>query len=120
MKQRNDIGKRVEETLNSLQGIQRATPQPWLFSRIKKRLAEDEDRTVWGTVGGYLGKPAIAIAGLCVILMVNVFLVFNNQQNENAASCFEKEAPSPHRSDGPKPHPCSQRHRGRLPNRLYW
>ncbi len=95
MKQRNDIEKRVEETLNSLDGIQRATPQPWLFSRIKKRLAEDEDRTVWGTVGGYLGKPAIAIAGLCVILMVNVFLVFNNQQNENAATFFSAQADQP-------------------------
>ena len=35
MKQRNDIEKRVDETLNSLDGIQRAEPQPWLFSRVK-------------------------------------------------------------------------------------
>ena len=92
MKQRTDIEKRVEETLNSLDGIQRATPQPWLFSRIKKRLAEDEDRTIWGAIGGYLGKPAIAIAGLCFILMVNVFLVVNNQQKENTASFFSAQA----------------------------
>lgn len=95
MKQRNDIEKRVEETLNSLDDIQRATPQPWLFSRIKKRLAEDEDRTIWGAIGGYLGKPAIAIAGLCFILMVNVFLVFNSQQQESAASFFSAQTDQP-------------------------
>ena len=92
MKQRNDIEKRVEETLNSLDGIQQATPQPWLFSRIKRRLAEEEDRTLWGAIGGYLGKPVIAIAGLCFILMVNVFLVVNNQQKENTASFFSAQA----------------------------
>ncbi|MFC0774325.1 hypothetical protein [Terrimonas alba] len=95
MKQRNDIEKRVEEALNSLDGIQRATPQPWLFSRIKKRLAEEEDRSVWGALGGYLGKPAIAIAGLCFILMVNVFLVFNNQQKENTATFFSAQTDQP-------------------------
>ena len=95
MKQRNDIEKRVEETLNSLDGIQRATPQPWLFSRIKKRLTEDEDRTVWGAVGGFLGKPAIAIAGLCFILMINVFLVFNNQQKENILVPFSAQIDQP-------------------------
>ena len=95
MKQRNDLEKRVEETLNSLDGIRRATPQPWLFSRIKKRLAGDEDRTVWGTIGGYLGKPAIAIAGLCFILMVNVLLVFNNQQKENTLVPFSAQLDQP-------------------------
>lgn len=95
MKQRNDIEKRVEEALNSLDGIQRAAPQPWLFSRIKQRLAAGEDRTVWGAIGGFLEKPAIAIAGLCFILIVNVFLVFNSQQKENAAALFSAQADQP-------------------------
>ena len=51
MKHRDDIEKRVEETLNSLDGIKRASPQPWLFTRIKARLnrEEAEEKTVWGT-----------------------------------------------------------------------
>ena len=82
MKQRNDIEKRVEETLNSLDGIQRATPQPWLFSRVKARLIreEAEERTVWGTIGSFLSKPVVAIAGLCLILILNGFLLFNQNQ----------------------------------------
>ena len=59
MKSGSDIEKRVEEALNSLDGIKRASPQPWLFSRIKARLSreEAEERTVWGTVGSFLSKP---------------------------------------------------------------
>jgi len=83
MKQRNDIEKRVEEALNSLDGMQRAEPQPWLFSRVKARMIQDE-KTIWGTISSFLARPAIAIAGLCFILILNGFLLFNQ----------EKESPS--------------------------
>ena len=87
MKQGNDIGKRVEETLNSLDGIKRATPQPWLFSRIKARLSreEAEERTVWGTMGSFLSRPAVAIAGLCLILLFNGALLLNQPGESSSA-----------------------------------
>jgi len=84
MKQKNDIEKRVEETLNSLDGIQRAEPQPWLFSRVKGRLLQEE-KTAWGTIGSFLSRPAIAIAGLCFILMLNGFLLFNREKESSSA-----------------------------------
>ncbi len=80
-----DIEKRVEQTLNSLDGIQRASPQPWLFSRIKGRLMQQDDKTVWGIIGSFLSKPVIAIAGLCLILMMNGFLLFNQQEETSSA-----------------------------------
>ena len=80
-----DIEKRVEQTLNSLDGIQRASPQPWLFSRIKGRLMQQDDKTVWGVIGSFLSKPVIAIAGLCLILMMNGFLLFNQQEETSSA-----------------------------------
>jgi hypothetical protein len=83
MKQNRDIEKRVEETLNSLDGIQRATPQPWLFSRVKAKLLQEqeEERTLWGSVSSFLSKPAVAIAGLFLILFLNGIFLYNQQQN---------------------------------------
>jgi hypothetical protein len=83
MKQQRDIEKRVEETLNSLDGIQRATPQPWLFSRVKAKLQQDqeEERTVWGTISSFLSKPAVAIAGLFLILFLNGVFLYNQQKD---------------------------------------
>ena len=92
MKQRSDIEKRVNETLNSLDGVQRATPQPWLFSRIKARLMreEAEERTVWGTIGSFLSRPVVAIAGVCLILLLNgVFLI--NQTSESNSIAGQNE-----------------------------
>ena len=90
MKQRNDIGKKVEETLNSLDGIQRATPQPWLFSRVKGRLMRQEEKTVWETIGSFLSRPAIAIAGLCLILMLNGFLLFNQEGKSTSTTLISQ------------------------------
>ena len=79
MKHKNDIEKRAEEVLNSINGIRRATPEPWFFSRVKARLSIDqaEEKTVWGALGSFLSKPGVAIAGLCVILLFNGVLLFN-------------------------------------------
>jgi hypothetical protein len=93
MKQGNDIEKRVEETLNSLDGIRRAEPQPWLFSRVKGRLMQEE-KTAWGMVGSFLARPVIAIAGLCFILLLNGFLLFN-QDKESPSTIFTSQNEQP-------------------------
>ena len=85
MKQKIDIEQRVEKTLNSLDGIQRASPQPWLFSRIKGKMMQQDDKSVWGTIGSLLSKPVIAIAGLCLILMMNGYLLFNQYKEPSSA-----------------------------------
>ena len=79
MKHKVDIEKRVEEVLNSLDGIRRAQPQPWFFSRIQARLGREvaEEKTVWGALGSFLSKPAVAIASLCVIMLLNGVLLLN-------------------------------------------
>jgi len=79
MKHNDEIEKKVEVVLSSLDGIKRAQPQPWLFSRIKARLGREqaEEQTVWGALGSFLSKPAVAIASLCVILLFNGILLFN-------------------------------------------
>jgi len=85
MKQKIDIEQKVAKTLDSLDGIQRATPQPWLFSRIKGKLIQQDDKTVWGAIGSFLSKPVIAIAGLCLILMMNGYLLFNQYKEPSSA-----------------------------------
>lgn len=83
MKRKNDIEKRVEEALSSLDGIQRATPQPWLFSRVKGGLLKKEEKTRWEAIGSFLSKPAVAIAGLFLILGLNGVLLFNQQPDSS-------------------------------------
>jgi len=86
MKQQSDLEKRLEQTLSSLDGVQRATPQPWLFSRVKARLSRSEEKTVWEAVGTFLSKPSVAIAGLILIMALNGVLVFNQESSPSVVT----------------------------------
>ena len=86
MKQQNDLEKRLEQALNSLDGIQRATPQPWLFSRVKGKLLRSEEKTTWEAIGAFLSKPAVAIAGLVLIMTLNGVLLFNQDSEPSIAT----------------------------------
>jgi len=79
MKHNDEIEKKVEEVLSSLNAIRRAEPEPWLFSRIKARLGREdaEEKTLWGALGSFLSKPAVAIVSLCVIMLFNGVLLLN-------------------------------------------
>jgi|SRR5690606_19246008 hypothetical protein len=83
MKPGKNIEKRIGQTLNSLDGIRRAEPKPWLYTRIMKRLDKEEDRSIWGAISSFLARPAVAIVGLCLILVLNGFLLFNEQQDSD-------------------------------------
>ncbi|HEX2845405.1 MAG TPA: hypothetical protein VHN59_02565 [Chitinophagaceae bacterium] len=88
MKSKKTIEGKIERALESLDGIQRATPHPWFFTRVKARL-QREEKTVWETIGSFLSKPAVAMAGLGLILILNLFVLFkqgNLQEATNVAN----------------------------------
>ena len=95
MKQGNDMNKRIEQALNSLDGVERAEPQPWLYARIMRKLAVDDDKTVWESIGSFLSRPAVAIVGLCLILVLNGFALFNEvNENDNTSIISEQSVDS--------------------------
>lgn len=81
MSRQPDIGKRINDALESLEGIQRAEPAPWFFTRVKARL-EREKHNIWETTGSYMARPVIAIAGLVFILCINAFILFQKDTTE--------------------------------------
>lgn len=75
MNKQPDIGKRVNETLESLDGIQRAEPQSFFYTRLTGRLQRDE-KNVWEKIGSFLSRPVVAVSTLCFILVFNAFIMF--------------------------------------------
>ena len=75
MNKRPDIEKKIDQMLNSLEGIQRAEPAPFFFTRVKARLERDQ-KNIWEAAGSFLARPVIAFAALCLILALNGFILF--------------------------------------------
>jgi hypothetical protein len=94
MKQQSDLEKRLEQALSSLDGLQRATPQPWLFSRVKGKLLKSEEKTKWEAIGTFLSKPAVAIAGLILIMALNGVLVFNQESDPSVVTSQTELVPT--------------------------
>ena len=67
----NHIEKMIEETLESVSQISRVNPRPYLYTRLMARMNRIKE-SGWERAGNLLFKPAIGIAGLCLIFCINV------------------------------------------------
>ena len=94
MKQIPDM-KRIEKALESLDGIQRATPQPYFYTRLKARL--DRKEKDWSGITGFISRPAYALAMICVVLLVNTWAVMNSSNESSQVNPIQvaNEQPLP-------------------------
>jgi len=81
MNNKKPIQEEVEKTLNSLDGIQRAAANPYLFTRIKARL-EGEEKSFWGRSLTFLSRPSVAVPAIVLTILINtaVFFEFRSEK----------------------------------------
>jgi hypothetical protein len=78
MKNAEQISKLIEDALNSVDDVRRAEPKPFLLTRINARMNKSAE-TAWEKASWFIGRPAVAFTGLCMILLINVMvIIFNN------------------------------------------
>jgi len=75
MSTKKSIQEEVEKTLNSLEGIQRASANPYLFTLIKARL-ESEERGFWSRALTYLSRPSVAVPAIVLTILINTAIFF--------------------------------------------
>jgi hypothetical protein len=85
MNKHEPINKMIEEMLNSLDGANRAAPRPYLFTRLKAEIEKNKKNT-WEVMGKFISRPAIAIAGLCIVIAVNVLVITFNKTSRNSSA----------------------------------
>jgi membrane-bound ClpP family serine protease len=75
MNNKNRIQEELEKTLNSLDGIQRAPANPYLFTRVKARL-ENEEKSFWGRALTVLSRPSVAVSAIVLTILINTAIFF--------------------------------------------
>lgn len=71
----------IDKILNSLEGIERAEPRPFFFTRLEARMQKENN--VWSTITGFLARPAMAFSVIVIVLIINAVALlgsFNSQQ----------------------------------------
>jgi hypothetical protein len=74
MSKSSDIQSRIDETMQSIDNISRATPKPFFYTRLEARILKEEGG-FWESMSRMMSKPAIAVATISLVLIINV-LVF--------------------------------------------
>lgn len=93
MNKKEHINKLVEEALESVDQVSRAEAKPFLLTRINARMNK-ETESVWEKAGWFIGRPAVAFSGLCMIILINLAVLLFNQPS-NTGTSTEQAAQSP-------------------------
>ncbi len=79
------INKLIHDALNSVDSATRATPKPFLFTRLQAKMQYNKD-TVWDRALAFINKPVIAFATLCLLLCINAIVITAHYQNKTKNS----------------------------------
>lgn len=84
MTSKEKIQQEIEQTLQCLDGVKRAEANPFLFTRIKARMAKKD--SVWERTFSFISKPAIAMAIVLLVMAVNGWALLGSNSNDNGIS----------------------------------
>jgi len=89
MKQKN-IDQLVDVAMQSLDGIERATPKPFLLINIHAgRQKQVAVQNTWNRIAGFLSKPLVATAGILLILGINITIIAISK-NKDRSFVYDK------------------------------
>jgi len=91
MNDKRHIQEEVEKTLNSLDGIQRATSNPYLFARIRARL-EREEKSLWSQALTFISRPLVAVPAIVLTILINTAIFFEFKSEKVQTPQDEEQA----------------------------
>lgn len=80
MVNKTDINNQTEKILESLDGIRRASPQPFFYTRLIGRM-QMKTTSLWEKMASIISKPTIAIAMIALFLLINITVIFHFSSN---------------------------------------
>ncbi len=80
---KNNWEEKAEQAMDSLNGLQRAVANPYLYTRIKAHIEEQQNK--WVKLAGFISRPVIAISAAVFFIAINAWVVVKHPLTETAA-----------------------------------
>ena len=84
-----NFDKRIEDALSSLDGIKKASPGPFFFTRLEARM--QREKSVWEEISSFVARPLVAFACICMIIMINAAAIVSSEKSNNTAASQNNE-----------------------------
>ena len=88
MQQINDIQRKAEEALNSLDGLTKASPGPFFFTRLEARMSRGA-MSIWDRLVFMLNRPVVAIGLALFVIAINTTVVLQKKESSPLADQSE-------------------------------
>lgn len=76
------LAKLIDETIDSMDAVERATPAPFLLTRLHAALRREEI-SYWERMTVFLCRPGVALAAVLLVLMLNFVMYTYSNRNQN-------------------------------------
>lgn len=76
------LNKKIDKVMQSLDGIEKASPAPFFFTRLEARMRRE--KSSWEKVSSFVAKPVIAFACVCLVIMINAMVIFSSRNSQNS------------------------------------
>lgn len=87
---KNKLNKLVDETINSMDAAERATPAPYLLTRINARMNKETGYvSAWERISALLGKPLVAFPSLLIVLLLNFWIIRSSVSDADNSSAAD-------------------------------
>ena len=85
---------KIDTTLKSIDGIAKASPKPFLLTRINAGLNNALAETVWSRIAFYLKKPMVSGFVILLLVLVNILVIRSikgGSEKENIAKSISAQ-----------------------------
>jgi len=79
----------IENILNSLDGLQKASPGDFFFTRVQARL-QKEELGFWGRLAAFVTRPSVALSTLGLIFLLNAAALFYQHSASSGSMVAEQ------------------------------
>jgi hypothetical protein len=81
--------KKMEDTLHSIDGIEKASPRPFFFTRLEARM--NREKNAWEKIASFVARPVVALASISLVMMINAVDVFYSSDSKEATASQNTE-----------------------------
>lgn len=74
--------KKIDEVMQSLNGVEKASPSPFFFTRLEARM--EREKSSWEKISSFVAKPVVAFACICLVIMINAWVIFSSRNSQNS------------------------------------
>ena len=93
---KNNLDKEFNKAFSSIEGIQRAEAPSWFFTKLEARMLRQANnpKSSWENILSWLTRPAVALAGICLVIFINASVLFFKPFSSNESLAVVSEQTS--------------------------